>query len=214
MKTFPRLMFASVSFAMLSTLHSAVVIDFNVDEVRTTAGVPVTQPALGFLVADTTGDGFGTIAAGNISVGDIVGSNDLIIFRADFSNFATDGVWSQTTGLLTLTGNWTASDNLAFVWFPTLSISSTSVGGGVSYGLLANAGVWVTPTDGSSTTDPYQIISTTNNGLFSSNNVTLSVTDSQSRASLTTAVPEPATWALLAGSLTTVMVFRRRRPQA
>jgi len=29
-----------------------------------------------------------------------------------------------------------------------------------------------------------------------------------------TAVPEPATWALLAGSLTTVMVFRRRRTQA
>ena len=29
-----------------------------------------------------------------------------------------------------------------------------------------------------------------------------------------TVVPEPTTWALLAGSLTTVMVFRRRRPQA
>ncbi|MCX6970662.1 MAG: PEP-CTERM sorting domain-containing protein [Verrucomicrobia bacterium] len=30
---------------------------------------------------------------------------------------------------------------------------------------------------------------------------------------LTAAVPEPATWALLAGSLTTVMIFRRRRPK-
>lgn len=209
MKSISKLATIAASLLILSNAPAAVVIDFNVDSVRTSAGALVPTSGLGLLLADTAGDGFGAINAGGISAGDMVGSFDYIIYRADFSAFGTDGVWSQSTGLLTLTGSWTAGDNLAFVWFPTLTIASTTVSGGVSYGLLSNSGIWTTPADGTSTTDPYQIISVTNNGFFSSNAATLSVTDNQSQASLTT-VPEPATLALFAGGLTAFVIFRRR----
>jgi len=198
---------------LASPARASVSIDFNVDSVRNSLGIAVDTTSLGFLVADTAGDGFGTISSGGISVGDYVGSNDLIIYRADFSAFGTPGVWSQTTGALTLSGGWSANDNIAFVWMPTLAISSNSVGAGVSYGLMSNPGVWVTPNDGSQTTIPYQLISTTNNALFTSNDATLSISDLQSNASLTT-VPEPSTYALLLTGLGTIYFLRRRRAVA
>jgi hypothetical protein len=109
-----------------------------------------------------------------------------------------DGI--NTTGLLTYGGalslNFGAATGIGNTYdlfqigagSYTGSFASVSLGGLYSGNLTNSSGVW----------------SGTNGGF------TFTFTQSTGDLGIT-AVPEPATWALLAFSLTTVMVFRRRR---
>jgi hypothetical protein len=198
----------------VSQLGAAVAISFNIDSVFTSSGASVPTSGLGMLVADTTGDGFGAILEGSLASGALVGSSDLIVYRASFETFGTNGVWSELASNLSLSGNWTANDRLAFVWFPTLTISSLTASNSISYGLLSDVS-WVTPADGSFNETTYQSITTTNNGFFTPNSATLSIPDSMARALLTVgAIPEPSTFALLAGVVGLGFASSRRRRHA
>ena len=117
--------------------------------------------------------------------------------------YDTIGVSSALSygGNLTLTfsggvGN-TGADFTLFTGSATKSLSFDNVyiyAGATQKGYLQNAGgVW------------------TGNADLGYGNGTQSFTFTQSTGTLIVAVPEPATWALLAFSLTTVMVLRRRR---
>lgn len=208
------LKFLALAGSLYCAANAAVTINFSVDSVYTSAGAAVPTTGLGLIIADTTGDGFGQINAGSISVGSLLGSSDLVVFSADFSTFGTDGVWFVAATDLSFSNSWNGNDKLAFVWFPTLTSGSSTVQNGLEYGLLADAS-WVTPSDGGSNENTYQIISSGGNGFFGANANTLQLTNSQARSILSVggvAIPEPSSFAALAGlGILGVVATRRRR---
>jgi|GEM_PF-1291707 len=181
----------------LLQVRGAIDIGFSVDRVYDASGIPVPVTGLGLLLADTDGDGFGAIAPGNLAIGSLVGSSDLVLYRADFSTAdgETPGIWFESAAGLTLSGSWNQGDVLAFVWFPTLTLSSLTATAGDAYG-IATFSLWVTPADGSGVA--YQLVSSTNNGLFtpSPDYPTLELPDAALRASYAV-VPEPAAFLLV-----------------
>ena len=200
-------------FAGVVAAHGGVTITFRVDQVYDTDGAPVSVSGLGMIIADIDGDGFGAIQSGGIGVGDFIGSSDSILYRADFSSAdgTTPGIWFESLSNITLTAGWTQGDALAFVWVPHLTTASLSVSEGEFYG-LATYSSWVTPADGGSVT--YQLISSTNNGVFTPtpDYPTLQLPDVQLRATnIVSAVPEPSAFALIAGTLGLAFVAGRRR---
>ena len=160
---------ASTALAELSFL-------INVDAVKDQGGSDVsTATGSWLLVADTTRDGFGTIQAGPIALGGLIGSNDLIVFRGDFTTFATPGVVSSNPALI-LSGGWGEGDPLALVWFPSGGTSPAAVGAGDAYGLYHNASAqdtsapWVTPAD-LTFNYPIKLLSSDGNGFFGAGTV-------------------------------------------
>ncbi len=193
-----------IGLALLAanTVYGTVAINFNADMLRNSLGSPVSTTSLALLVADTSGAGFGGILNASALINQYstitsttTGSNLMVLWRSDFSAFGTNGIVSFAATPLTLQGSWVAGDKLAIVWFPTLTLANTSLAGGTSYGLITNSN-WVTPTNGGTTPIPYQVISTTNNGAFTSNANTSNLTNAQTNATFTV-VPEPGSLSLL-----------------
>lgn len=209
------------TFAMLTAVvssWSAVTIDIgNVGIMRDNLGTMVTSGSVGLIVADTDGNGLvnaynTTLTAGLYLAG---GTSDLIlgVYQATDLSGSSENGFDFSSLTFSYSGSFGQGDNLWLVWFPTVTVVDSIVGSGVSYGTfrtalpdtnlaLSDSIGWVAPTDGSIS----QIVS-----VSASLGGNPAPSDSSLTASLTTAVPEPATWALLAGSLTTVMVLRRRR---
>jgi hypothetical protein len=192
----------------VASASATVTISFNADSLLTSGGAAEATTTLAFLVADAGGDGFGAINAGTINQYDIVGSGDVIVSRFDFSGLGTPGIIAAADSGIVLDG-FTAGSQLAIVWMTGLTTGSASVANGQSYGLLTDAS-WVAPSDGF-VSETYQVISASALGFFAPNATTLAVSDVQSQASFTV-VPEPSTFAALAGlcALGAVMVRRRR----
>lgn len=111
-------------------------------------------------------------------------------------------------------GNFTAGDQLLAVVYPTLTMASLNPGNNTNGFYFRTAAIidgsdmaWVAPADGFS----YTLAAyTTNLGGSLANDQFTSGASALGGQGFTT-VPEPTTWALLAGTLTTVMIFRRRR---
>jgi hypothetical protein len=199
------------TISLLLTVVSAsatVSINFNADSLRTSTGNLEGTSTLAFLVADAGVAGFGAIEAGSINQYDVIGSGDVVVARFDFSNFGTPGVISVGLAGIDLNG-FTGGSQLAIVWMTGLTTANTSTAASQSYGILSDVS-WITPNDGG-TSSTYQLISTTNNDFFTDTAETLNVSDFASRASFNV-VPEPATYAAIAGMLAigAVMVRRRR----
>lgn len=193
------------------TANATVSISFGSDSLRTSAGAFAPTNTLAMLIADPDNDGFGSIAAGDINQYDTIGSNDVVVARFDFSGAGLPGViFNDATGIQ-LNG-FNSGDQLGIAWFPGLTTSDSSVSANQSYGLLTSS-LWIVPPDTTSNPEQYQVISTTNQMAFSSNPVTLNVTDAQSQASLNV-VPEPGTYAALAGlAVLGFVALRRRQPR-
>lgn len=205
---FMKIRFLLLLLAPVLVAQAAVTIRFNADSLRDDSGLAVSTSALGLIVADTTGNGFGQLSVGSISVGSFIGSSDLVVFRADFTSAGTPGVFSSTASNVNLFGDWGAGDQLAFIWIPTFTTVSTNLSAGVRYGLVTDS-AWLTPSDGG-LSPVFQVISTTSNGFFSLNATTLSISDVQSRASLSV-IPEPSTFVLFTGLGVIGFVATRRR---
>lgn len=197
------------------SVNAGVTVSLSVDSVYTATGDLPEAEGLGLLIAGLGGanfDSFAFNAGDSIELGSSIGSSFRIIHRADFSaNHALfPGVWSESTGSLSLGGGWNAGDILAFVWLPTLNIVSTTVSEGSTYGLATYSG-WVTPNDGGSIS--YQLLSDGGYGLFEFEaGTTLQLPDNQLRANhVVSAVPEPSAFALIAGAAGLAFVSGRRR---
>jgi hypothetical protein len=200
-----------IALCAVSSSYATVTVFFNVDSVFTATGEFVPATGLGMLLVDVDGNGFGSIVENsNLSSGSFVGSNDLVAFSKDFSD--GPGIWTASP-TLTLSGAFNAGDRIAFAWFPTLTTSSSAAPASVSYGLLSDSR-WVTPGEGLENAPAYQIISTNPQG-FASNSNTLEIADALARAALTVgAIPEPSTFALLAGVVGLGFASSRRRRHA
>ena len=178
------------------------------------------------LVADTGGDGFGTVQSGkSLSLGAFLDSanNDKILWKSNISNsgFGPGVVFENP--LLTLdstslpnptAGSWVTGNALALLWFPTLTTSTSTTTGGDAYGLFAGpasngSSPWITPNNGVTNYQLYFL----NAGSQTIDPGLSSPVASTGNASLVVAVgaaPEPSVSCLaLLGAAG--MVLRRRR---
>ena len=144
--------FASGILSSAATAEISLLLD--VERVNDDGGTPAAVAnSSWFLIADTLQDGFGPIQPGAIPVGGLVGSNDLIIAKGNFTAFGVAGVVSANPTALSFGNNWDEGDPLAFVWLPQGGTAPTEVQAGDSYGLYHSptgedtSAPWLTPAD-------------------------------------------------------------------
>jgi hypothetical protein len=203
-------------FVLVSSLSQAS-ISFNIqaDKLKNADGTAAMNPnGLVLFVSSTSNLFFDPITAGSLtSVGSSLnGGDDIILFRSNLTTSGFDGVLDIGTGDLSLASipGWTTGDPLALLWFPTLTLASTTIGAATPYGLYTMAvpidgsSTWVTPTDGLSAV-PLYFFTADGSDYGPGSNPALA-----GNASLTVgAVPEPSR--TLLGLIGLVVVALRRR---
>jgi len=149
-------------------LNATVTLDVNADRLNDNLGAATGINTLALFVVDTDGDGLDTAITGNLALNsflDGAAGDDLIVFRTDLNGTGTAGVLqASATGLAFASdpnGKWGASDAVYLVWFPTLTISNTSLAANVFYGSVP---LGITPADGDS--EAFNYLSPVNTGAF------------------------------------------------
>jgi len=205
-------------FAVISVGHASITVQFQGGNFSDKLGAALLDGALGAVVADTTGAGFSGLTDGSLdlvgstlSVGQTLGSSNVsILGLVAASDIGTGAGGFADTFSVTYTGGLAQGDNLGFYWFPTLTSVGGSVGNSVDYGFYrsdtvdVNAGAdiaFVAPVDGFS----YSLFT------FDSSIDGSAPNASAFQAAYTTAVPEPYSFALLAGCFGLAWVMVRRR---
>ncbi len=221
-KTRPVLAIALLSIGFLclpviSTSHAAVLF-LGLDEVRDALGAAVGTNALAILVVDKDASGtFDTPEdTWTTSIGDF--GSDYIAWRGDFSGFGTAGVFFDSPSFTIGTPDVPYNVAFALYWFPTLTTASTTLTTGDKFGFYTSTNAtqfnsdsaWNTGGSDSATLN-INAYTIDNTGNLPSSNPDPSGLSNTLLQATGTVVPEPATWALLTGALTTAMVFRRRR---
>ena len=159
-----------------------------------TVNALTTANAAGSILAPGTEGTIGTLAlAGGLT------ASSGAAFHFDMNGAtATDSI-SVGAGSLTAAGTWTFTLN---------DLGGTSVQAGVAYMLISGTGTWsAAPTIAFSLPGSWVVDA----GYHGSGYYWDSSSATRSLTVQFSAIPEPSTWALLAFSLTTVMVLRRRR---
>lgn len=183
-----------------------VTMSFSAGRLYDSGGSLLPNGTLVLFLSDTLQNGFGTLSAGSLNVGDYLNGDNQILARAVIdSGFNGTGTTSGTTGAITLAGGsfpqLTTGDPVAVAWFVGLTGSSFSLSSGASYGLFTDSG-WTVPSGGSTVDFPF-LTSASGHGSYS---------DTLGRATLTTtAIPEPSTYAASAGVAMLALAFYRRR---
>ena len=205
---------------LLAISPASATISFLIDgdSLKDSTGGALAQSSLFMLVSSTTNGTFDAITEGSLTaVGNLLNADDKILFRGNLLGSPdANGVLQIATGALTLNAgsltNWTVGDPLALLWFPTLTVGSSTIPAGTKYGLYTNASAvdgsdpWITPADG--TTD-HSLLFYTTDGL---NLGPGSNPASAGNASLTVAaVPEPSRSMLGLIGFGMLALRRRRR---
>ena len=191
------LAFFSLGLALLTCGRAQfVTINFGGTNFLDGSSTTVPDGRLVLLLANTGGAGFAQLQAGSLNVGSILNGTYQVLARAAVDNgIGTTGSANNIQLGGATFPNLSTGDQLAVVWFPTLSAASDfSVISGASYGLYTvnSSSAWEVPAAGS--------------------NITLTVPGGQV-ANLVTAIPEPATYAIVVGLATLgVATMRRRKP--
>jgi hypothetical protein len=162
----------AVASLMAYQANATVTINVTAGDLHTSGGSSIIPAgALAILVADTSGlglaGGVNNLAAGSslTNGGDLTiqggGTGDQIIMEWNSSaSSATAGLLADSITGLTITAPLATGQNVYVMWFPTLTLASTTIGAGVSYGgyggtaatLIADAGSdpWTLPSNGAS----------------------------------------------------------------
>jgi hypothetical protein len=150
------LIISSAITSLAASSQAAITLQIQGDLIQDQLNVGVPLQALYLLIADTNGDGFsGVKSDGSTSIGSPIspGSDDLIVYRGNFTTYGVDGVLFATASNLNtdLIPGWTVGDPLAIMWFPSLTVASTTFITGQRYGFYTNSNAvdgssaWITP---------------------------------------------------------------------
>lgn len=208
--SFPRLNCLCLGLAAALLGASAVraqtvTLDFSAGRLFDSSGTLLPNGTLAILVADTLQNGFGTLQAGTLNVGDYLNGDNQILARGTINNgFFGLGTAGGSSDELTLqAGSFpqlSTNDPLAVIWFNGLTAGSFSVSAGTAYGTFTGSS-WLVPAEGS--TESFQFFTASRGGSYD---------DILGRANLfVTAIPEPSTYATLAGALALALACYRRR---
>jgi len=202
---------AILAVSLLSLRAFATIsIDVGAADLRDNNGVLMPTNGLVLLVADTLSNGFvvadNLLGASIASASSFLKDDDWIIWRAELDSGFGEGYLLQTAGNLILTNGWGVGDPIALYWFPTLTLTDTTVPAGIWHGwYTTNVAIdtttppgWFTPGDGAA--------------------ITLNlVTESQGGSSPNSMgyanyfVPEPSALALVGMGLAAMWLMRRYR---
>jgi len=183
-----------------------VTINFDVDGLRdATGGVFAPTSTLVLLVADFGSAGFGTPFAGFNTTNLSMWGEDVVMARFNLS----DGDGVRQIALTGLSDTF-ALRSFAMFWFPTLGLSDNVLLNGSAYGNSLPI-TWVAPPVGG--LDGYSLFGINNTGNLSSNPFLGGVSNANMTASLIV-IPEPSSFAALAGLAVLGMVVARRRRSA
>jgi len=187
----------AVAFAQSNT----ITLTLTAGVLYNSSGDQLAQGGLVLLIADTnlSDGGFEPLQAGSsLNVGSLLNGDDQIIASTSIMN--TPSV-AQTTpltiGLMSSQfPNLTTGDPLAVVWFSDLTSSSSVLPSGETYGLYSS----VTPNDGDPWLTPLaggtinlEFLTSAAGGMYPE-------TDGYATMTAMSAVPEPATYSLIAGA--------------
>lgn len=127
-----------------SVAQASVTLNFDFGPAYTAGGAGmVNTGSLGVLVADTSGSGFAqgaSLIGSTLSTGSTLGGNRILgVMNASeitggIFGFSSPVSVSDFTGLTTGTATGLGGTPLMFYWFPSISSSGTTLGGGESYG--------------------------------------------------------------------------------
>ena len=191
--------------------NATITINFFAGDLMNKTGAPVPLGGLLELVADTANNGF-TAPTANAFV-----SNDYIVV-ASFSlngNLNGGGNPGQTANVLTFSptnlSGLDAGDPLLFRWFPSLTTSSSAPGAGTMYGQFRT----VTSQDGSTLPTPWS--EPADGQSYTLSFITQSAGGSNPNAvgyAVTPIIPEPSTPLMLGGSMSVLLILKRRTRQS
>jgi hypothetical protein len=195
-----------------------VTIDFSGGDLRDSSGSILTAGTV-LLVADTTGEGFGSFTVGSsLTAGSFLNSYDQVLGTTNVLAGADEGQFigsTSTSGTIQLMrgrySTLSAGDALALIWLPDVTDTSTTLNSGQSYGLYTGTPqdtnsdhqVWTVPNGGSAALDLTFI---TNQGNSDS---TIPAVDGNAAFSVS-AVPEPADFSVIAGAVGCLAVVGQR----
>jgi hypothetical protein len=202
-----------------STLTTANAVTFNIglDGVRDADGNFVSGNTLALIVVDTGNDGFSSTFSGSGVAGQFLadGSNDYIAWRGDFSASGADGVFFDTV-VFNISAPIANAQNFALYWLPGLTtgdalsvVSSHGFYSSANSTQFDSSSAWNV---GSNNGAQYNLNAFTvnNTGNLTSNPDLSGLDDSALTA--TNAIPEPSTFAMLAGlGVLGCAILRRKR---
>ncbi|MFA6288053.1 MAG: hypothetical protein WC661_11775 [Opitutaceae bacterium] len=189
----------------------SVTINFVSGHLYDDSGVLLPTNNLVLLIADTSGNGFGALLPGStLNAGDFLNSDDQILGRALILGNGTGSATGSATTIPLASAPYTtltSGDPIALIWFSMLTGSSTVISSGNTYGLFSNPSLTAT-VDG----DPWVIPSSGSTIDLNFKTLAASGTHAETAAYATlTAIPEPATYAALAGLFALTLAAVRRR---
>jgi len=196
--------------------HAAVtIIGGSIGPILDQTGSPVQLGAVGVLVADFSNDGvlnpFGTTLNVNSFVGNGTDDRILGVFSALDLSGAGDIGYDFSGVSWEYGGAFGAGDRLHFLWFPSVTTFGSIVSGGLAYGSFTSDLVDVSATNNWIAAPDGQNVSVVAFG--ASIGGSPSFPSSAFTATLT-AIPEPSSFAALAGLAVLGMVATRRRRSA
>lgn len=181
------ILLSALSFAGTSLSAAIVGLAGTIVQLENAAATPVPNGTLGLVVVDTSGDGAFELSAGSIGIGDTT-SGDQIVARLESTTSAFPSVGANITANgQNIDNTGLVGDPYAIFWLPGLSIASTVVAQGQSYGFETH----------------------TNAIIPSSGNVT--AWNANGGPADLTAVPEPAFFGLVTGVCAAWALIQRRR---
>lgn len=177
--------------ALAARAQTTLTIDITLGELRTSGGSPIANNSLLQLIASSD-----TTFAAPTSTSFVSGNDTLVASLAfDSSTYFDLAGYMQLTQIVNVGTTPITGQYLLVRWFPALTTLSSTPGAGAAYGQYGypNSTQWVAPSAGGTLTLDATSIPAPN-----------------ANASLTTPIPEPSTYAALAGLLALTFAAARR----
>lgn len=191
--------------------YSAITLNMQVAGLLNSSGQSITAGSFGAVIVDQSGNGISDPLGAVFSAGQLFGGDNLVLGVSSASDVTGEGnIGFDLAAVFELSTSLTVGDKLYFIWFPSVTNAAAPIGAATSYGLFTSEVItdlsniaWAVPADGTYSLNAYPV------------ELGGSYTPTQLRANNITAgsaVPEPSSFAAIAGlGILGVVATRRRR---